>query len=137
MKRLSHCTKCLSLVISLGLFFNQALKAQVLLHEGFEEVNTGWQVINPTNSKWDVLTGGYNSYSGDRCMYVTTGNYNKKADCWLISAPVHFEAGKKYSISFHYKCQTPETNSMQVFIGNSINNLHTLYGMKLLTMIPI
>ncbi|MEP6467899.1 MAG: T9SS type A sorting domain-containing protein [Parafilimonas sp.] len=118
MKNSTKILKLLCVFIIMQILLAQKSIAQkVLLHEGFEEDSTGWQIVNNGNNIWDVLTGGFNTYKGDRCMYVTTGDYGLQTDCWLISTPIKMVRGKKYSISFHYKNQTPQTNKLEVSIG--------------------
>ncbi len=121
MKKISKGLKFLCLLVIAHSIFTVQLKAQnILLHEGFEEDSTGWQIVNNTANKWQVLSGGFNTYEGQRCMYVTTSGNGTNADCWLISTPLQLVAGKKYSISFHYKCQTLFNNKLEVSVGPDV-----------------
>jgi hypothetical protein len=118
MKKFTQIMKVFMMLIMAGATVLVTAHAQkVLLQEGFEEDSTGWGIVNNGNNIWDVLTGGYNSYKGDRCMYVTTNDYGLQSDCWLISTPIKMVFGRKYSISFYYKNQTPMNNKMEVTIG--------------------
>ncbi|MEO8711757.1 MAG: T9SS type A sorting domain-containing protein [Parafilimonas sp.] len=111
-------TICLLMIFKASFFGNA--NAQVLYHEGFEGDSIAGKKISFSASKWKILPGGFNSYKGDVCAYVTTDSYNENADCWLITDKIHFKAGKKYSISFYYKCQTNQDNQLQVSIGKNV-----------------
>ncbi len=118
MKNFTQIMKLMTMFVIAGSSMLFSAKAQkVLLQEGFEEDSTGWTIVNNGNNIWEVLTGGYNTYRGDRCMYVTTNDYNMQTDCWLVSTPVKMQFGRKYSISFYYKNQTPMNNKLEVSIG--------------------
>ena len=120
MKKFTQTIKtiCLFMIFKASFFGNAS--AQVIYHEGFEGDTLAGKIRNFSASKWELLPGGFNSYKGDVCAYVTTDSYNEKADCWLITNKMHFKAGKKYSISFHYKCQTNQDNQLQVSISNNL-----------------
>lgn len=120
MKKFTRVFKGICLFMILRLCIFGEANAQVIYHEGFEGETWAGKTVNFSKSQWLLLPGGFNSYRGDVCAYVTTDSYDEPADCWLITDPVNFEAGKKYSISFHYKCQTNQENQLQVSVGNNL-----------------
>jgi hypothetical protein len=120
MKKIAKILKFLCVLVIAHSFTVHVEAQKVLLHEGFEQDSNGWKVVNNTTNKWQVLSGGFNTYEGDRCMYVTTGGDGSSTDCWLISTPLQLVAGKKYSISFHYKCQTLMSNRLEVSLGPNV-----------------
>ena len=86
--------------------------AQTLLSSGFENAKPpspppGWVVTYTGKNKWQSLdgTGGGNQLAGKICMFVQNGGDGSQSDAWLITTPVFFVGGKKYSNCFYYKKQ--------------------------------
>lgn len=108
------------------IFVTFSTSAQTLLYSGFEDAvipdpPPGWVVSNTGTVKWESLKapiGGGNQFEGRYCMFLQNGGNGSTADAWLISTPVSFEAGKKYSISFYFKNQSFTINKFQVTLGN-------------------
>ena len=97
------------------------ISAQVL-RTGFENAvipdpPPNWIVTNTNNSNWQSLDG--NTYEGNKCMYLADSYYGDTSDAWLISPEYSFEAGKKYSISFYYKNQSNNNNTLQLTLGSN------------------
>ena len=49
--------------------------------------------------------------------------YTKDADDWIISPPIKFEAGKKYSVTFEIRSLTPETLNVYVGPKNTVEGM--------------
>ena len=108
------------------IFVAQVAKAQVL-QSGFEDAvppgpPPAWTVTYTGNSNWQSLQADEgssgNAYEGRTCMYLADAFYGDQSNAWLIAPQYSFEAGKKYSISFYYKNQSPNFNSLQLTSGS-------------------
>ena len=103
------------------IFFSLQVSAQILLKEDFESAKVplppaGWSTPYTGNANWRSLDG--NSYEGLQCMFLDRSYYGDQADAWLISPGFSLSEGKRYSISFYYKNQVNNRNTLQVTLGN-------------------
>ena len=114
-----------TLCILFLLLCTQLVKAQVL-QSGFEDAvppnpPPDWTKTNTGSANWQSLQAGVgetgNAYEGRTCMFLADFDYAGKSDAWLAAPAYSFEAGKKYSISFYYKNQSANFNSLQLTLG--------------------
>lgn len=103
------------------------LFAQNYLFSGFENAPVpapppGWVVENTSHAKWQSLKNteyGGNALNGVKCMYLANSFFGDQSDAWLITPAFNMEAGKRYSISFYYKNQVFQSNTLEVRMGNA------------------